>query len=132
MRTYDTDVLVVGSGAAGLSAAISAHKHGHRVLVVEKDDHLGGTSAISGGWLWAPGNKQGVAEGDTRADAETYIRALAGDAFDQAAVDAFLDEVPEALDFFERETAVDFVYPETAPDYRMEAPGARRSGRHSR
>lgn len=129
MHTHDTDVLVIGSGAAGLSAAISAHKHGHRVLVVEKDDHLGGTSAISGGWLWVPGNKQGAAEGDSRADAETYIRALAGDSFDPDAVNTFLDEVPGALDFFERETAVDFVYPETAPDYRMEAPGARRSGR---
>lgn len=129
MRDHDTDVLVIGSGAAGLSAAIAARKQGHRVLIVERDDVLGGTSAISGGWLWVPGNKQGVAQGDTRAEAEEYIRALAGDSYDSEAVGTFLDEVPEALAFFERETAVEFVYPETAPDYQMEAPGAKRSGR---
>ena len=129
MANYETDVLVVGSGAAGLSAAIAARKQGLDVLLVEKEPHLGGTSAISGGWLWVPGNKQGVAQGDTREDAEAYIKALAGESYDAAAVKTFLDGVPEALDFFERETDVEFVYPQTAPDYQMEAPGAKKSGR---
>ncbi|ANE83347.1 dehydrogenase (plasmid) [Mycobacterium adipatum] len=129
MTTYETDVLVVGSGAAGLSAAIAARKQGLNVLIVEKEPYLGGTSAISGGWLWVPGNRQGRAEGDTREEAEAYIKALASDSYDSAAVARFLDGVPEALDFFERETEVEFVYPEMAPDYQMEASGAKRSGR---
>ncbi|RZL81284.1 MAG: FAD-dependent oxidoreductase [Rhodococcus sp. (in: high G+C Gram-positive bacteria)] len=129
MPTYETDVLVVGSGAAGISAALAARKQGLDVVVVEKEPRLGGTSAISGGWLWVPGNKQGIAEGDTREDAETYIKALAGDAYDAESVKTFLDGVPEALEFFERDTDVEFVHPKMAPDYRMDAPGAKKSGR---
>lgn len=127
--TRTCDVLVVGSGAAGISTAITAKKLGLDVLVVEKEPYLGGTTAISGGWLWVPGNKQGVSEGDTREEAETYIKALAGDSYDPGAVKVFLDAVPEALDFFERETDVEFVYPQMAPDYQMDVPGAKRSGR---
>ena len=50
------DLLVVGSGAAGLSAAVTAASHGLKVVVVEKDETLGGASAWSGGWMWVPGN----------------------------------------------------------------------------
>ncbi|MFJ4620703.1 FAD-dependent oxidoreductase [Streptomyces sp. NPDC088812] len=127
--TYQCDVLVIGSGAAGISAALKAKQQGLDVLVVDKEPYLGGTTAISGGWLWVPGNKQGVAEGDTREEVETYIKALAGDSYDPAAVKTFLDLVPEALDFFESDADVAFHYPEMAPDYRMDAPGARKSGR---
>ena len=129
MSTIDCDVLVVGSGAAGISAALAAKKRGLDVLVVDKEPHLGGTSAISGGWLWVPGNRQGVEEGDTREEAETYIAALAGESHDPAAVGRFLDLVPEALAFFEDETRVEFHYPDMAPDYQMDTPGARKSGR---
>lgn len=125
----ECDVLIVGSGAAGISAALAAKKRGLDVLVVEKEPYLGGTTAISGGWLWVPGNKQGVREGDTREEAETYIKELAGDSYDPVAVKTFLDAVPEALDFFERDTEVEFIYPEMAPDYQMDAPGAKKSGR---
>lgn len=48
---YDCDVLVIGSGAAGLAAAVTAAHHGLKVIVAEKHYHLGGTSAWSGGWL---------------------------------------------------------------------------------
>lgn len=123
------DVVVVGSGAAGISTAIKATRRGLRVLVLEKDRYLGGTSAISGGWLWVPGNEQGVAEGDTREEAERYIRALAGDTYDERAAKRFLDEVPAAIDFFENEAGIAFSYPETAPDYQMDTEGARKSGR---
>jgi succinate dehydrogenase/fumarate reductase flavoprotein subunit len=126
---YECDVVIIGSGAAGMSAAIAAKKSGLDVLVVEKEPYLGGTTAISGGWLWVPGNKQGVREGDTREEIETYIKALAGDSYSATAVKVFLDAVPEALDFFERETDVEFFYPEIAPDYQMDLPGAKRSGR---
>ena len=64
------DVLVVGSGAAGLSAAVTAAMHGASVMVAEKASVLGGTSAWSGGWLWIPRNPLARAEGiDEAADA---------------------------------------------------------------
>ncbi|HBT4791003.1 TPA: FAD-dependent oxidoreductase, partial [Klebsiella quasipneumoniae subsp. similipneumoniae] len=70
------DVLVVGSGAAGLSAAVTAAVHGASVMVAEKASVLGGTSAWSGGWLWIPRNPLARAEGiDEAADAPlTYLQ----------------------------------------------------------
>ena len=53
--SYECDTLVVGSGAAGLSAAVTAGHHGLKVLIVEKEPRFGGTTARSGGWLWIPG-----------------------------------------------------------------------------
>ena len=68
------DVLVVGSGAAGLSAAVTAAVHGASVMVAEKASVLGGTSAWSGGWLWIPRNPLARAEGiDEAADEEYYV-----------------------------------------------------------
>ena len=52
---YECDALVVGSGAAGMSAAVTAGHCGLNVLIVEKEPHFGGTTARSGGWLWIPG-----------------------------------------------------------------------------
>ncbi len=70
------DVLVVGSGAAGLSAAVTAAMHGASVMVAEKASVLGGTSAWSGGWLWIPRNPLARAEAiDEAADAPlTYLQ----------------------------------------------------------
>ncbi|MFD2399678.1 FAD-dependent oxidoreductase [Prauserella oleivorans] len=127
--TINCDVLVIGSGAAGIATALKAAHDGHSVIVVDKDRYLGGTTAISGGWAWVPGNRQGVAQGDTREEAETYIRHLAGKSYDPQATGAFLDTVPEAMDFFENDAGIKFQYPEKAPDYRMDAPGAKVSGR---
>ncbi|QGF23827.1 FAD-dependent oxidoreductase [Raineyella fluvialis] len=127
--TITTDVLVIGSGAAGISAAIKAAHDGHRVLVIEKDKYLGGTSAISGGWGWLPGNKQGRAQGDTREEQVAYIKALAGDSYNEDLVTTFLDGVPEAMDFFEQDAGIEFHYADKAPDYQMDAPGAKASGR---
>ncbi|MGB3485828.1 MAG: FAD-dependent oxidoreductase [Mycobacterium sp.] len=124
----DYDVIVIGSGAAGISAALAARHQGLEVLVVEKDRYLGGTSAISGGWAWVPGNRQGVEEGDTREEIETYLSALGGDSLNREAVKVFLDEAPAAMEFLEQ-AGVEFAYPETAPDYQMDTPGAKRSGR---
>lgn len=125
----ECDVLIVGSGVAGLAAAIKAAKQGLSVIVAEKEQYFGGTTAISAGWAWVPGNKQGVAQGDTREEAEMYLRNLAPETFNEAGVKQFLDTVPETLEFFENETEVKFVYPEKAPDYQMDLPGARMSGR---
>ncbi|MBN9177467.1 MAG: FAD-dependent oxidoreductase [Microbacterium sp.] len=123
------DVLVMGSGVAGLAAALRAAADGLSVIVAEREPYFGGTTAISAGWAWMPGNRAGAAGGDTRDDQITYLRALAPDTFDEAGVDAFLDLVPETLDFLEQRTAVEFDYPAKAPDYQMDLPGARLGGR---
>jgi succinate dehydrogenase/fumarate reductase flavoprotein subunit len=123
------DVLVIGSGVAGMAAALKAASQGLSVIVAEKEQYFGGTTAISAGWAWVPGNKQGVAQGDTREDAETYLKNLAPETFNEAGVRNFLDTVPEAVSFFENETDVKFTYPEKAPDYQMDLPGAKLTGR---
>lgn len=121
------DVLIIGSGAGGLSTAITARKHGLDVIVIEKDAFFGGTTAYSGGVLWVPGNRHAVKAGvnDTRDAARTYIRNETGNFFEADAVEAFLDKGPEMLDFFERETEVKFVlsgYPDYHPDVEGGAP----------
>ena len=77
---YECDALVVGSGAAGLSAAITAGHHGLKVLVVEKEPRFGGTTARSGGWLWIPGTSLAKAWGIVESDhqARNYLRHEAG------------------------------------------------------
>ncbi|MGF6633037.1 FAD-dependent oxidoreductase [Paraburkholderia sp. MM6662-R1] len=128
--TLTCDVLVIGSGAGGLSTAITARKHGLDVVVIEKEPFFGGTTAFSGGVLWIPGNRHASSNGvsDTREAALTYMRSETGACFDAAAVDAFLDTGPEMLDFFERETTVKFV-PTLYPDYHPNVGGGVDIGR---
>lgn len=129
--TYECDVLVAGSGASGMSAAITAKHGGLNVLIVEKEPRFGGTTARSGGWLWIPGTSLARAWGIVEApdDARTYLRHEAGNSFDAARVDAFLNAGPEAIDFFTTQTAVRFDMPLTFPDYDAEAPGGKQGGR---
>lgn len=112
------DVLVVGSGAGGLATAITAKKYGLSVIVIEKEAVFGGTTAFSGGVLWIPGNRHGRTNnpGDTREAARRYMAAETGNWFQPEAVDAYLAEGPRMLDWFEKETAVQFV-PTLYPDY---------------
>ncbi|MCS3450971.1 MULTISPECIES: FAD-dependent oxidoreductase [Bradyrhizobium] len=130
-ETYHCDALVVGSGCAGLSAAVTAGHHGLKVLVVEKEPRFGGTTARSGGWLWIPGTSLAKAWGieESPDQAKTYLRHEAGNSFDAARVDAFLTEGPKAVDFFTTSTAVRFDMPLTFPDYHAEAPGGAQGGR---
>lgn len=131
MKTDITcDLLVVGSGAGGLSTAIAAKKHGLDVVVIEKEPFFGGTTAYSGGVLWIPGNAHGKAAnaGDTREQQLRYLKDQTGPFFDEAAVTAFLDNAPQMVDWFERETAVKFV-PTLYPDYHPDAPGGVDIGR---
>ncbi len=124
------DLLVIGSGAGGLSTAITARKLGLDVIVVEKDSVFGGTTAFSGGVLWIPGNPHAQAAGlqDSREAARQYLRNETGAFFDEAAVETFLDKAPEMVEFFERETAVKFV-PTLYPDYHPTVPGGVDVGR---
>jgi succinate dehydrogenase/fumarate reductase flavoprotein subunit len=120
------DVIVAGSGAGGLSAAVTAAKLGLDVVVVEKEPMFGGTTARSGGVLWIPGNPHSASLGihDDIEGARAYVRALAGTAYDAARVDAFLRAGPKMVEFFERETAVAFAAQPEFPDYRADVAGA--------
>lgn len=128
---YECDALVVGSGASGMSAAITARYHGLNVLIVEKERRFGGTTARSGGWLWIPGTSLARAWGivESPDEARTYLKHEAGNSFDAAKVDAFLTAGPEAVDFFTSKTSLRFDMPLTFPDYHAEAPGGTQGGR---
>ncbi|THD71793.1 FAD-dependent oxidoreductase [Thalassobius vesicularis] len=123
----ECDVLVIGSGAGGLSTAVTAAKHGLKVIVVEKAPVFGGTTAFSGGVLWIPCNAHGGAK-DTREAAITYMKAETGNFYQADAVEAFLDAGPKMLKFFEAETAVKFI-PTLYPDYHPDQPGGVEIGR---
>jgi succinate dehydrogenase/fumarate reductase flavoprotein subunit len=128
---HECDALVIGSGAAGMAAAITARHRGLDVLIVEKEPRFGGTTARSGGWLWIPATSLARAWGihEHPDAARSYLRHEAGDSFHAARVDAFLKAGPEAVDFFTTQTAVRFDMPLVFPDYHAEAPGGTQGGR---
>ncbi|KAB0648078.1 FAD-dependent oxidoreductase [Burkholderia diffusa] len=126
----DCDVLVLGSGAGGLAAAVTAAAQGLRVIVAEKEAVFGGTTAWSGGWMWIPRNPLAARAG-IREDIEvprTYLKNELGAQFDAAKADALLERGPEMVEFFERNTAVRFVDGNRIPDFHT-TPGAGTGGR---
>ena len=130
-RPLECDLLVVGSGAAGLSAAVTAAARGLTVIVVEKDPVIGGASAWSGGWMWVPRNPVSRAEGIVE-DAElprTFLRHELGSHFDAARVEAFLETGPRMVEFFEKHTALQFVSGTRIADIHGNTPGAGTGGR---
>jgi succinate dehydrogenase/fumarate reductase flavoprotein subunit len=126
MRSPEADVIVVGSGGAGLTAAILAHDNGARVAVIERSDKVGGTTAVSGGGLWVPMNHY-MTEPDDREAALTYCKRLTAGRADDALVETFVDTAAVMARYLEERTPVSFV-PTTMPDYQSELPGARPQG----
>ena len=124
--SVECDLLVIGSGAAGLSAAVTAAWHGLKVIVVEKEPVFGGATAWSGGWMWVPGNplarRAGIHEDPEQP--RTYLRHELGERYDAALVDAFLDNGPNMVAFFEKHTALQFVDGNGIPDIHGDSPGA--------
>jgi 3-oxosteroid 1-dehydrogenase len=125
------DVVVVGSGAAGMTAALTAAHHGLSVLVTEKAGTFGGSTARSGGGLWIPGNevlrRAGVA--DTAGQARSYLaHVVAGHATD-ARQQALLEHGPAMLDLIRRLTPLEFAWVPGYADYYPEAPGGLAAGR---
>lgn len=130
-REFECDVLVVGTGASGMSAAVTAASQGLKVLVVEKEPLFGGTTARSGGWLWIPGTRLATEQGihEPPGAARTYLQHEATTHFDPARVEAFIENGPRAIEFFTRSTCVQFDMPPVFPDYHAEAPGGQQGGR---
>lgn len=122
----DVDVLVVGSGAGGLSAAVTAAYHGLQVLVVEKAEACGGATSWSGGWAWTPGNPLAKADGvnEDRELFRTYLRESLGEDYDQDRVEAFLEAVPQMVGFFQNHTSLQFVPGAKINDIYGNTPGA--------
>ena len=130
MEIPDTDLVIVGSGAAGLTAAIVARRKGLRVVILEKDAFVGGTTAISGGVLWVPGTATGRRQNpdDSPEAVHQYLRHETGKHYRADAVDLLLGKGPEMVGFLERETSVRFS-PTLYPDYHPDAPGGCNLGR---
>jgi succinate dehydrogenase/fumarate reductase flavoprotein subunit len=131
MNVEECDVLVIGSGAGGLSAAVTAAWHGLKVIVAEKEPVFGGTTAWSGGWMWAPLNplakRAGIVE-DIDAP-RTYLRNVLGNNFNEARVEAFLTAGPEMVAFFAENTALQFEDGNRICDTYGAVPGAGTGGR---
>lgn len=104
-----TDVVVVGSGAAGLMAGLAAAERGATVTVLERSSLFGGTSADSAGGMWMPNNPVQARAGirDTMEDAQKYVRALAAGSVSEELIQAFVRTAPQAVEFLERETVLD-------------------------
>jgi 3-oxosteroid 1-dehydrogenase len=129
MNEYD--VVVIGSGAAGMTAALTAARHGLRTVLVEKAPHFGGSTARSGGGVWVPNNDVLLAEGvrDTPAQARAYLAHITGDVVDDAMRAAFLDHGPAMLRFVLANTPLRLRWVTNYADYYPEAPGGLPSGR---
>jgi 3-oxosteroid 1-dehydrogenase len=131
----EVDALVVGSGAAGLAAGLIAHHHGLDVLIIEKTDKFGGSTALSGGGIWIPNNHVLARDGmsDSAADARVYLDAclaLNDDDVPVARREAFLTHGPRAIELLERISPhIRFEWVKDYPDYHPELPGGRPEGR---
>jgi len=127
----ECDVLVIGSGAAGLATAVTAAYHGLRVIVVEKDSTFGGATAWSGGWMWVPRNPLARRAGidEDPALPRTYLQHELGAHFDPARVDAFLEAAPQMVAFFEKHTRLQFADGNGIADIHGDTPGAGTGGR---
>ena len=128
METWDleTDILVVGSGAGALPAAVTAADNHAAVLVIEKSDQFGGTSATSGGGVWIPASHAARAAGaqDTPEEGFEYIKSLTGNTVDDTRIWSFVRQGPAMLEYLERTTSLQFVsVPYT--DYHAELPGGK-------
>lgn len=130
----EADVVVLGSGGAAMTAAISAYDFGAKdVVILEKSGMVGGTTAMSGGMLWIPGNhhqiEAGIEESDD--DVVAYLDSLAPGALDPDTLGAFMEKGPELIRYLAEKTPVRFHAYADFPDYQPYMPGAKPDGGRS-
>lgn len=116
---YECDVLVIGSGAGGLSTAVTAAVQGLDVIVAEKASVFGGTTAVSGGWLWIPNTPHAQRAGQLEPieQPKKYLKNVLGEKYDEARIHQYLTKAPEMIDFFEKSTEVKFNAGALVPDF---------------
>lgn len=129
MPTYD--LVVVGSGAGGMVAALTAARSGLRTVIVEKSPHYGGSTALSGGGVWLPGNEVLADHGvpDTRERILAYLDSTVGDEVPAARRAAFVDAAPAVVSLLRRATPLVFQHAREYADYYPERPGGSAVGR---
>lgn len=120
------DVIVVGSGGGGLLSALRAHDLGMKVLVIEKSDKYGGTTATSGGVAWIPLNDQIHDDYDS---AYAYLKAAVGETTSDGKVRAYLESAGEMVRYLNNKTSTRYQACLMYPDYYQEMPGAAPGGR---
>jgi len=122
-----TDVVVVGSGAAGMMAALSAAVAGSQVLVLESEHVLGGTSSTSGGGTWVPNHRystKALWETDSAEQGREYLMGEGrSEDLDPEVIDSFVAHASETTRFIEKHTYLSFI-PGAFPDYHSDIPGA--------
>lgn len=125
------DVIIVGSGAGALSAAVFAADKGMSVLVIEKSDKYGGTSALSGGGIWIPNNDYFKAKGgnDSYEKSLTYLKASTQGLVPEAKLRAYIDNASDMINYLEKRSHVSYAVAEKYPDYYPHLPGALAGGR---
>lgn len=123
---HEVDVLVVGSGAGGLTAAINAADAHGKVLVVEKAAEFGGTSATSGGGIWIPCSDEARTAGleDSEEEAFAYVRPQSAPNVPDATIRAFIRQAPQMLRWLQANTPVRYDSV-PYPDYHVEYPGGK-------
>ncbi|MEQ8483438.1 MAG: FAD-binding protein [Pseudomonadales bacterium] len=128
---FETDLLVVGSGAAGLTGAVVASIEGLEVLVIEKTECYGGTTAYSGGVAWIPNNHLMKAAGiaDSPQDALSYLKHNVGNRVAPAKLENFVAYASVMAEYMTANSEVKFQMMDDFPDYRPETPGGCKGGR---
>ncbi len=120
----ETEVLVVGTGGAALTAAILAHDNGAKVTLIEKSDKVGGTTAVSGGGIWVPNNHHMAEKGwsDSREDALKYCKKLTKGRAEDELVETYVDTAPGMIKYLEEHTPLRLECV-AMPDYHPELEG---------
>src|ERR1700735_5120777 len=131
MTAQEFDVVVVGSGGAGMVAALAAAHRGLSTIVIEKAAHYGGSTARSGGGVWIPNNEILKRDGvkDTAQAARTYLHGIIGDVVEAQRIDTYLERGPEMLSFVLKHSPLKMCWVPQYADYYPEAPGGRAGGR---
>jgi len=127
------DVIVVGAGGAGMTAALAAESLGLDTVLLEKSAYFGGSTARSGGGVWIPNNYalRDAGQADDPELSKIYLDSIVGDVVPKTRRDTYLDRGPEVMDFIKARTPVRFTWVPQYSDYHPEAPGGRAAGRSS-